>query len=178
MAEPSAQERPLPPVDIGVEADPGDGIEKSNWNHVHALGTNPGFEVWLDATQDLTDGSTTTILFDTEIIDTASGYDLTTGIYTVQATHAGWWSFTAGLEWPADADGARQLLMTLNGTATQIASTRKMAVSAVALADNIGRIIRLAVGDTVRVRGLHSAGGTLAVGGNRPSHFAGVRLSA
>lgn len=109
-----------------------------------------------------TDGTNETIIYATEIYDTANAYDATTGRFT--APIAGYYAISATCAWAVNSTGIRSIGLYVGGTEmdkTTLGAWNGVVSNLVSVAS-----IYLAAGDTVDVRVLQNSGGALNLSGN------------
>jgi hypothetical protein len=74
----------------------------------------PAFSARLQVAQTLSNNTWTKIVFNTEILDSASAYNTSTGNF--QPTLAGWYQFNSALRYGGNTTGFRHLSIYVNGT--------------------------------------------------------------
>jgi hypothetical protein len=82
---------------------------------------------------------------------------------------------SAGLVWPSDPDGRRQLEVLVNGAAEAVGDSRP-AVTGVGTVENVSTALRLSAGDYVETRAFQNSGGSLALEDFGETYLAGIWL--
>ena len=153
-----------------------------------ALKNTPAFLANLSSTQSLSNNTDTTIIFDTEIIDTDNAYDTSTGLFTVPSGGAGKYFICADITLTATQSAAiYRSRITKNGTSTNVARGDIRPGDSISYSSGFAEntppcsaIVDLAVGDTLRCFSrIESGNGTLRVSASSSgtaSQFFGYRL--
>jgi hypothetical protein len=150
-----------------------------------ALKNTPAFLANLSSTQSLSNDTNTTIIFDTEVFDTDSGYDTSTGIFTVPSGKGGKYLIGAYPTITATTGATIfRCLIAKNGTSTFVARADiRVGATSSSFAENTPpctALVDLSAGDTVRAIGrLEGGTGTLRVSASSSgtaSQFFGYKL--
>ena len=163
-------------------------INLSNATQTGVGGTNtPYFQAYRNATLTFGSGTWTKITFDTEDFDTASGFDTSTGKYTIQSGQAGKYFIGFSVRSVA-ADGAdKSIRIFAYGEKVDTGGTSVNFGNDHDFSNGYGKggslegaaILNCAVGDAIQVNLYHQtvSGGVQAnEGGNRPTYFYGYKL--
>jgi len=135
--------------------------------------------------QSITNNTNTTVIFDNEVIDTDSGYDTSTGIYTVPSGKGGKYFICAAPTLTATGGATiYRTLITKNGTSTVVARGDIRLDYASGFGENTpacSAILDLSAGDTLRVLARFEGqnGGALSISNSSSgahSQFFGYKL--
>ena len=167
----------------------GETIDLSNGTATlnSAMKNTPAFLANLSSTQSLTNNTNTTVVFDNEVIDTDSGYDTSTGIFTVPT--AGKYLIGAFVTLTATQSAAiYRAFISKNGTSTSVARADIRPGDSITFGSGFGEntpavsaIVDLSASDTLRVIArIESGSGTLRVSdssSNTASQFYAYKLT-
>lgn len=133
-------------------------------------GTGGGSSTSLEAarayrgtTQSLSDNTETVLLFDTESYDTSTIHDNSSNTGRLTCITAGKYLIEGIAEFAANATGARQLRVRLNGTTVIAAENRTSAAAGTATKMGVHVVYDLAASDYVELLALQNSGGSLNV---------------
>jgi len=141
-----------------------------------AGGTNtPNFSVYRSSNQTIANATTTTVIYNTKLFDTASAYNTSTGEFTVPSGQAGKYFFTAQVQWNTLADFDLTLIdIAKNGTRAvygDINPNRYYNTISVNL------LLELAVSDVVTIRVAQESGGSIDINGESyRCYFTGFKI--
>jgi hypothetical protein len=136
----------------------------------------PAFLAYLSSSQGASNATVTTIVFQTEVFDTNSAYDTSTGIFTVPAGEGGKYVFHFSTRFTNWNYSIVQFGLRVNGT------TDKVFIEDGDLdGDNnsfhSSGVVNLSAGDTVKVGIYQDGGGTVTLrSGEHVSYFTGYKL--
>ena len=151
------------------------------------ISNRPAFLANISSTQSLTNNTNTTVVFDNEVIDTDSGYDTSTGIFTVPT--AGKYLIGAFVTLTATQSAAiYRAFISKNGTSTSVARADIRPGDSITFGSGFGEntpavsaIVDLSASDTLRVIArIESGSGTLRVSdssSNTASQFYAYKLT-
>lgn len=123
------------------------------------------FYVYRNAAWTATAGSTTNIVFDTKVYDTASDFNATTGVFT--APVAGYYEIKTSVNFSI-ASGAFTYLYVLKNGATYTRGQQFINGAAGSVSPHMSTIVQCAAGDTIQVQLTNSgAAGTGATGSDQ-----------
>ena len=142
----------------------GSGVVQSNLN-------NPAFSATLNTNQSLTQSTYVKVIYDTEVFDTDSAFDTSTGRFTVPSGKAGKYFFTATVSMLNNYTYV-QLDFYKNGSSIY----RGTAINNDTSATNVNAVIDLSASDYVEVYCRQSHATNSAEGGNNHTHFHGYRI--
>ena len=152
-----------------------DGSGGLSW--ASAGGTNtPGFLAYLSSSQNISNTTATTLVFQTEVYDTNSAYDTSNGIFTVPSGQGGRYYFTFGAR--ASNWNTSEVSIYLEDQASQ---SRIVFEDGDAHGDNntfaVSGIADLSAGNTVKVQYYQNGGGTTSPRtGVKNTWFGGFKL--
>jgi hypothetical protein len=130
-----------------------------------------GASVYKSGNQAISNNTTTTITWDSEVFDTNGFHDnsVNNERMTIPVGYAGKYSITGLVSWGSDLDGYRIVEIFKNGATNGFMwSGAQAGYYAVAVI----KILALAEGDYVEIKGFHNSGGNLnAAGGAAESYF-------
>jgi hypothetical protein len=162
-------------------------LKRVDYSHIKGFVNTPSLKAVRGSAQAIATSTSTVVIFDTEIYDTDSAYDNSTGIFTVPSGKGGKYAFfvTGGFNSSADISDGNFWLSKNNQTA--ISATAGLAIGidfhhdgteTPNQAQQISGCFDLAAGDTMRVYAWHNYGSNrdLAQGGRMT--FSGFRISA
>ena len=157
------------------------GATLSNLGTASGFGTNtPAFNAYISAVSgtSMTANTVTKIICPTEVFDTASAYDTTTGLFTVPSGQAGKYFFGATLTMYSALSNITCFFY-INGGATAVNKPKGVGIyNTAGSATTITYVADLAEGDTVGLYGFsvatNAAQGTS--GGNNDTFFCGFKL--
>lgn len=145
----------------------------------------PAFEVIKSSNQIVTDGSTTKVTFDTEILDTDNAYDTSTSKFTVPSGQAGKYFIYSGLTHRSATSGQISDCRTViykNGSQYKGTFLIFGGTTGYYLSLNTFSIMDLSVGDYIEIYGLINVGsGTAQIEGDAAdnrSYFGGYRIGS
>jgi hypothetical protein len=139
-----------------------------------ATGQNyPAFSATLNTNQSLTQSTYVKVIYDTEVFDTDSAFDTSTGRFTVPSGKAGKYFFTATVSMLNNYTYV-QLDFYKNGSSIY----RGTAINNDTSATNVNAVIDLSASDYVEVYCRQSHATNSAEGGNNHTHFHGYRIGA
>lgn len=137
----------------------------------------PAFRANFGAAQSIPNITATTIVWPAELEDIGSGYDPTTGLYTVPRN--GLWLFNARSYWAANVTGLRGLWLEISGGSAGESWMNANQDTASNGRANVSIVARVTAGQQVRARGYQSSGGALNFGSTfDQTMFAGAWLAA
>ena len=147
----------------------------------------PSLKAVRGSAQSIPNTTSTVVIFDTEIYDTDSAYDNSTGIFTVPAGKGGKYAFfvTGGYDDNGDINICNFWLSKNNQTA--ISATAGLAIgidyfhkgtSAQNIAQQVSGCFNLAVGDTMRVYTWQNYGSARDLNQGGRMTFSGFRISS
>ena len=131
----------------------------------------PSFSVTMGSEQSLTQNTYTKVIFDTEVFDTDSAYDTSTGRFTCPTGKDGKYFFTSTISMNASYAYV-QVDFYKNGSSIY----RGTAINTSTSATNINAVIDLSASDYVEVYCRQSHATNSAEGGNNHTHFHGYRI--
>lgn len=124
----------------------------------------PAARVYHSANQTApTSGTQLTLAFDSERFDTDTIHDTVTNNSRLTCRTAGVYQITGHISWAANATGARQLSIKLNGTTFLAIALDPVASAASLLIQGVTTLYQLAVNDYVELQALQTSGGALVV---------------
>jgi len=177
-------------INIGVSGDTVNipsGVTIANAGTATGFGDNtPSLKAVRGSGQTIATSTSTVVIFDTEIYDTDSGYDNSTGIFTVPSGKGGKYAFfvTGGYNSSADIDVVNFWLSKNDQTAISATAGLAMGIDvhhngtdASNQSQQVSGCFNLAATDTVRVYAWQNYGGNrnLAQGGRMT--FSGFRVA-
>jgi hypothetical protein len=124
-------------------------------------------------------GTPTAMRFFTADFDQGSlfnGPTCYTAASTLTAPQAGLYLITAGIAWPSNATGNREISLQLNGSTT-LAADQRPAVNGDVTEQSVSTIYRLAAGDSIEEIVMQTSGGTLNPTSDERSYLAMSFLS-
>jgi len=179
-------------INLGVSGDTVNipaGVTIANSGTATGFGeTNtPSIKAVRSSAQSIPNTTSTVVIFDTEIYDTDSAYDNSTGIFTVPAGKGGKYAFfvTGGYDDNGDINICNFWLSKNNQTA--ISATGGLAIgidyfhkgtSAQNIAQQVSGCFNLAVGDTMRVYTWQNYGSARDLNQGGRMTFSGFRISS
>lgn len=146
----------------------------------------PSLKAVRSSAQAISNTTSTTVIFDTEIYDTDSAYDNSTGIFTVPSGKAGKYAFfvTGGYSTSADIGVVNFWLSKNDQTAISPAGGLAIGIDvhhngtdASNQAQQVSGCFNLAVGDTIRVYTWHNYGSARDLSQGGRMTFSGFRIS-
>ena len=140
------------------------GVKQSNL-------LTPAFSATLNTNQSLTQSTYVKVIYDTEVFDTDSAFNTSTGRFTVPSGKAGKYFFTATVSMSSNYTYV-QLDFYKNGSSIY----RGTAINTSTSATSINAVIDLSASDYVEVYCRQSHASNSAEGGNNHTHFHGYRL--
>lgn len=120
-------------------------------------------------TQSINDNTLTSLVLGTEDLDSDGFHSSSDGSFTVPSGLGGFYMVTAGVSWAADADGYRELRLTLsnNNTNGEGNNSYRQGGHAMVSTNNSGnslsKLMKLEAGATVAAQVTHTAGAALDV---------------
>lgn len=124
-----------------------------------------GARVYNSGDLTISNGTTTTLTFDSERYDTDTIHSTASNTGRLTATTAGKYVIVVSIRWAANATGVRLLQLRLNGT-TLIGYVGQNAISAGTHDMNLVSIYNMSATDYVEARVYQNSGGNLAVANN------------
>ena len=143
----------------------------------------PAFEAYLSGNQTISSGANTTVAFDTEVIDTNSGYNTSTYEYTVPANQAGKYYVYAHCMGSAQASAELQdqtIRLLKNGSLYKDTQSDYTGNKIQSAEISISAMMDLAVSDVLKIQ-LNvndSSGSALVYARTKTSYFGAFKLGA
>jgi len=140
-----------------------------------ALKNTPNFSVYRSSNQTIANATTTTVIWDTKLFDTASAYNTSTGEFTVPSGQDGKYFFTAQVQWDTTADFDSTLIeIRKNGTVMMYGDVNPNRYYNTI---SVNSLLELAVSDVVTIRVNQQSGGSIDIAGqNYRCYFTGYKL--
>ena len=178
-------------INIGVSGDTVNipsGVTIANAGTATGFGDNtPSLKAVRGSAQSIPNTTSTVVIFDTEIYDTDSAYDNSTGIFTVPSGKGGKYAFfvTGGYDDNGDINICNFWLSKNNQTAISPAGGLAIGIdyfhkgtSAQNIAQQVSGCFNLAVGDTMRVYTWQNYGAARDLNQGGRMTFSGFRISS
>ena len=139
-------------------------------------GTNtPNFSVYRNSNQTIANATSTTIIWDTKLFDTASAYNTSTGQFTVPSGQAGKYFFTAQVQWNTTADFDLTLIeIRKNGAVMMYGDVNPNRYYNTI---SVNSLLELAVSDVITIRVAQESGGSIDINGESyRCYFTGYKI--
>jgi len=161
-------------------------LKRVDYSHIKGFVNTPSLKAVRGSAQSIADSASTVVIFDTEIYDTDSAYDDSTGIFTVPSGKGGkyWFGVTGGYSTSADISDVNFWLSKNDQTA--ISATAGLAIGidvhhngteTTNQAQQVSGCFSLAAGDTMRVYTWHNYGSSRNTAQGGRMTFSGFRIS-
>jgi|TARA_R110002020_G_scaffold91269_1_gene221831 hypothetical protein len=133
----------------------------------------PAFAATLSGTQSVSNGTQTTIVFNSEAYDTDSAYDVSNGRFTVPSGEGGKYLFTASLRFDQATSNRNGLDIMINGSSSsQSVAFEGTGAQYLTIGGSVS--MNLSAGDYVSCLYYQTSGGSISV--RTDSHFSGFKL--
>ena len=123
----------------------------------------PRCHAYQNAAQTLTTSTFTSVLLDTEEVDTDAIHSTVTNTSRFTIATAGRYRFIGQIDFASNASGYRIARLTKNGSGTAIANNYAISVGAAAMGVQVVDEILCAAGDYIELQGWQNSGGNLAL---------------
>jgi len=135
----------------------------------------PNFSVYRNGNQTIANATTTTVIYNTKLFDTASAYNTSTGEFTVPSGQAGKYFFTAQVQWNTLADFDLTLIdIAKNGTRAVYGDINPNRYYNTI---SLNLLLELAVSDVVTIRVAQESGGSIDINGESyRCYFTGYKI--
>jgi hypothetical protein len=140
---------------------------------------SPYFRAVGSGSQSVATATMTTIVFNSEQLDSDNGYDTSTYKYTIPSGKGGLWFFQAAIYSAAVSDGVQTDLMIYKNSSTEVGFNRVKAGGSIAPAMITGLIANVAAGDALYARFQQYNGSNVTIyPNNDAAYFAGFRIKS
>ena len=140
---------------------------------------SPYFRAVGSGSQSVATATMTTIVFNSEQLDSDNGYDTSTYKYTIPSGKGGLWFFQAAIYSAAVSDGVQTDLMIYKNSNTEVGFNRVKAGGSIAPAMITGLIANVAAGDALYARFQQYNGSNVTIyPNNDAAYFAGFRIKS